>query len=134
MRDSAKRNTPVCCWIRKLLKRGLQPEMRVNAVCLTSRWQELERDVISQYRAYGARLLNIADGGDEPFCSRDVRAANGKLTAKKIHSDPDRKRLWELKRNMGELLRKGYVKEETKLKMRWLAANYPKEFGRWGSV
>ncbi len=43
-------------------------------------WQSVERLAISDARASGVRLLNVADGGDEPYCSKEVRAANARVT------------------------------------------------------
>jgi len=74
LRDSSRRNTPVYCWMRSL---GKPPHAIVEAVAIGPDWQSLEKQVITQYKADGARLLNVAEGGDEPFCSREVRHRNG---------------------------------------------------------
>jgi hypothetical protein len=98
MRDSLRRNTPVYCWIKKLLDAQSRPVMRVME--WTSDWQEAEKRLIAEYRIAGARLLNLADGGNEPACSRHVRASNGVKVARGRDKD-----VWALTRRMGELLR-----------------------------
>jgi hypothetical protein len=81
LRDSIRRDTPVYRWVRKLA--ALDQEPRVcTLVRLTGDWRQVERDVISEHRAMGCRLLNVADGGDEPYCPVEVRRANAlKVTA-----------------------------------------------------
>jgi len=67
------RKTPLYDWIRK---HG-QPELRVvEANC--KNWQEAERRHIREAREAGLPLLNVADGGDEPFCPKNVRSAHGR--------------------------------------------------------
>lgn len=64
--------TPVHAWINE---HGC-PEMRViERDCLD--WREAERRLIAQARSRGDFLLNLAAGGDEPFCSPEVRRQNG---------------------------------------------------------
>jgi hypothetical protein len=76
MRDASRRNTPVYCWIRKV------GEPVVSVIVADSiDWRADERRLIAEARARGDRLLNIADGGDEPFCSPAQRAINGKQIA-----------------------------------------------------
>jgi hypothetical protein len=86
IRDARRRNSPVHCWIRKLAGVGLTPEMRVLEA-VEGDWREVERRLIAEYRAAG-KLLNVADGGDEPMCPPDVRAANARQLNAKRASDP----------------------------------------------
>ena len=73
MRDARRRRTPLYDWINK---HG-RPAMRViEADC--EDWKASERRLIAEARARGDKLLNIADGGDEPFCPPEVRSANGR--------------------------------------------------------
>ena len=129
LRDSLRKQTPVYRWMRKL---GQAPEMRV--LMLAWDWRGAERQLIAQARADGERLLNIADGGDEPFCSTEQRAKNGKANAAAIHSDAKRKRFWSLLQRLGVGLNKGYVSEETKAKMRAAAARRPDLFAQWTAI
>jgi len=73
IRDSLKKNTPLYAWMRK---HGV-PEMRVlEANCVD--WKEAERRLIREARERGDKLLNVADGGDQPFCPVEVRRENGR--------------------------------------------------------
>lgn len=112
MRDSVRRNTPLYSWIRK----NGRPEMRILE--RPDDWREAERRLIAEARQRGDRLLNLADGGDEPFCSTEVRAQNGRNNAKAIHSDAKRKLLWSLKQKLAVLVKAGAVSQQTLEKMR----------------
>ena len=143
MRDSRCRKTPIYDWIRKHGK----PDMRIlESDC--EDWKASERKLIEQARKRGDRLLNVADGGDEPACSLETRKANGArlqshpntiaqrsangfAVSRKLHADPKAKRVWELKRAIGTALRAGYLTECTKAKLRWAGWNAPHIFGDW---
>jgi hypothetical protein len=109
LRDSRRRNTPVYCWFRKLAAEGKVPKLIVLDVVTEGPWEAVERRRIAEYRASGARLLNLADGGDQPFCSTEQRAANGRATGRanvaSLHNDPAKRRIWELKKGMGSALK-----------------------------
>lgn len=94
--DSKKRNTPVYCWIRKLASAGLSPIMEVLE--FSSNWEASEKLLISKYRIT-CNLLNVADGGNEPKCTKETRASNGLANAKK--RDP---LLWAASRKLGSML------------------------------
>ncbi len=129
MRDSRRRDTPVYRWIRK--------HGRPNLVILVdgcADWKADESRMIAEARARGDRLLNVADGGDEPLCSTEVRAANGRKVAALRVSTPDKKRLYELKRSLGQSLKDGFVSDVTRGKMRELAKLHPHMFGCWTNV
>jgi hypothetical protein len=129
MRDSLRRDTPVYRWIRK---NGIPGLVVLHADC--DDWEAKEIEEIATYRAAGARLLNVAHGGDEPFCPPEVRAANGAANAKLRVSTPEKKRFYELRRNLGQALKQGYVAERTKVKMRAAAAKYPHLFSEWALI
>lgn len=78
LRDAKRRKTPVYAWIRKLEKIGQRPGLTVLEIC--DDWQSAEQRLIADHRAAGARLLNVADGGDEPFCSCEQRRTLGRKT------------------------------------------------------
>src|SRR5690606_2909846 len=61
-------------------------------------------NIINEFNKCGHKLLNVASGGDEPYCSKEVRAENGKKVARLIHDDPKRKRLWYLKQQLSKSL------------------------------
>lgn len=79
MRDALRRNTPLYAWIKK---HG-EPEMRVLESDCTD-WREAERRLIAEARARGDKLLNLADGGDQPFCPPETRKRNGRESIKRF--------------------------------------------------
>lgn len=101
LRDANSRKTPLYSWIRSLSKSGLVPVVRVLEVA--DNWQAKEKELIALHRASGARLLNVAEGGDEPFCSKETRAANGKANAAKREADPVLRELHRFFRDAGEI-------------------------------
>lgn len=74
LRDVNRRMTPLYGWMRSLVKAGLVPCVRVLAV--SDDWQAKEKELIAKHREEGFRLLNLADGGDEPLCSAETRKKN----------------------------------------------------------
>ncbi len=133
IRDSRRRNTPVYCWIRSLMKTNNLPELIVLEVVEDSVWEDAERRLIAQHRANG-RVLNVADGGDEPYCSKETRAQNGRKNAKLRTDTPEKEWLFHTKRDLGKLLSGGYVKESTKAKLRLAAFKRPDLFGEWAYI
>lgn len=133
-RDCRRRNTPVYCWIRSLLDQGFSPTIKLLKVVDEAEWTHSERELIFFHRAAGTRLLNLADGGDEPYCTPEIRAANGRKTAAAIHSDPKRKRLWHLKQRLSHALSQGHCSESTREKMRECARKRPDLFGCWANI
>jgi len=126
-------NTPKVNWVQKCVKSGKPPKLQVLAWVLPHAWPIAERQLIAEHRAKG-RMLNVADGGDEPHCPTEVRAANGRQTAASIHSDPVRRRMWEIKRSLGDGLKRGHVSESAKAKMRAAAVRHPQYFGAWAGI
>lgn len=106
MRDMKRRHGPLQNWLRK---HGI-PEMRV-LISDSADWRNDEKMLIAEARTRGEKLLNVAEGGDEPYCPIEVRAANGAAIAKAIHSDAKRRRFWELKRSLGEAVRRGFASQ-----------------------
>lgn len=79
MRDVLRKKTPLYNWINK---NGF-PEMRVIEENCAD-WREAEIRLIREARERGEKLLNVADGGDQPYCSKEVRAANGRRTLRRL--------------------------------------------------
>jgi len=104
IRDSRRRNTPVYCWIRKLTSQNLVPTIKVIAITTDEDWKAIEVKLILKHKKLGCNLLNVAEGGDEPFCSLEQRQKNGRTVANMIHSDPERKKIWALKKKMSDAL------------------------------
>lgn len=88
--DAKRKKSPLYSWVRKLKANGKIPAVKVLSLCEAGSWQNEERRLIEQHRSTGDRLLNVADGGDEPYCSPAVRAKNGARSARKrnktVHS------------------------------------------------
>lgn len=112
IRDSRRRDTPVYRWIKKLTGLGFVPGLEIIGR-VESNWQELEIQKIDEAKAKGARLLNVAKGGDEPFCPAHIRAENGRKNAATRNH-----RMWSLMRGLGQALKAGWVSKETKDKIR----------------
>lgn len=134
IRDAQRRKTPVYSWISKLISDGLCPEMRVICVCPSGDWQAREKEEIASARERGERLLNLADGGDEPYCPAEVRAKNGRKVAKMRVATDYKSRVYVLKREMGRLLKEGSVSEKNKQKLRLAAQKAPHLFGCYAGI
>lgn len=91
-----RRKYPLYCWINSLQAKGLSPYYSI--LLTTDNWEFEERRLITEYRQSGVKLLNIADGGEEPKCSKETRQANGRKVSAAIQADPQRKRLHDLKK------------------------------------
>jgi hypothetical protein len=132
LREYRRSKTPVYAWIGKLVRKGLSPEMRVLETA--DDWREAERRLIADARARGVRILNVADGGDEPGCSLETRQANGRRLVERIRTDEHFRRMWHLKRELTTLLRDGLVRNSTRAKLRDLAELRPDLYGQWASI
>lgn len=134
IRDAPIRNTPVYGWIRRLLAEGKSPLLKIIEVCEDDIWQSRERKYIAIERLHNIHLLNVASGGNEPFCPTETRAANGRKTAKERTRTLRNAKIYRLKRNIGRALRSGYVSEKAKDKLRLAAAIAPNLFGKWACL
>lgn len=128
MRDSKRRNTPLYAWIRK---HGL-PKM-VVLIHNCDNWKDAEIKAISDARASGANLLNLARGGDEPMCPKHIRAENGRNTVALRTSSPRKAKIYQLKRDLGQCIKKG-ISHELKAKIRAAAITHPDFFSQWASI
>jgi len=96
MREAKRRDYPVYRWINK---HG-RPELRILSENCAD-WRIEERRLIAEARARGEKLLNVADGGDEPFCSPEVRVSNAKKMA--AHPNTQKQRRINGKKTFGRL-------------------------------
>lgn len=147
-RDSAKRfvghlrevrrRSPLYDWIWKLRASGLVPVLTVLETCAEADWKERERFHIADGRARGLRLLSLADGGDQPYCSPEVLKANGKKNAARMLEARTEtefaKRMWLAKKQIAVGLKKGWVSEGAKAKLRLAAAKRPDLFGEYARI
>ena len=137
LRDSATRNTPLYAWVRKLTAKNKLPRMDVLRVVDASEWEEAEREAIACYRIAGG-LLNLADGGAGPSCSKAVRAANGRENSRLREADPVKKHIWNIKRRLGAYYADNTLTpaQRTRLttSMRNAARLHPQHFGAWAGL
>jgi hypothetical protein len=100
--EKRRNHYPLYRWINKLKEQGKKPIL--NVILKTTDWRKEEINQIKIHKAMGFNLLNVSEGGDEPFCSKETRAINGRNNARKIHSNEKSKRIWYLKKRLGETL------------------------------
>jgi hypothetical protein len=134
LRDARRRDTPLYRWIRELLVEGRVPGVIVLNSGSEGTWKAREREAIADARANGTDLLNVADGGDQPFCSYEVRSENGRRVASLRTRTPRQARIYALKRNLGQALKRGILSESNKTKMRLAAQKAPHIFGEWARI
>jgi hypothetical protein len=122
-----RRTTPLYQWIKELRDLNLTPILKV--VLIVDDWQSAEQSEISKAISVGVNLLNVAKGGNEPYCSNEVRAMNA-INNTKLRTSREFKLItYNLKRQLGMLLKQGYVRESTKVKLRLAAKLKPQLFG-----
>lgn len=123
-----RKRTPLYLWIKGLLKEGTKPKLSV--LYKTKNWVKDEKKEIKSYREKYPNLLNIAEGGNEPFCPKEVRQENGRKNAYKVHhTDPLIKEIWSLKKELCLYLKNDWLKQETKGRLFKIAMEAPKTFG-----
>ena len=121
-------------WINKLRSIGLIPIMRVIREINKCDWKAIEIEEIAAARAAGMKLLNVADGGDQPFCSKEIRAENGRRNAIARVNTPIKAMAFDLKRKIGMMLVRGELKDRHIEKMRIAAHKCPELFGAWAAL
>lgn len=129
-----RRRTPLYDWIKSLRQRDLMPAMRILSRVPESEWMAEEKRLIFESRLTTNGLLNLADGGDQPKCPTEIRAANGKATSKRIHEDPFLHKIWMYKRAVGSALRYGHLRNHLRAKLRLAAKKAPHLFGEWANI
>lgn len=117
-RDARRRVTPVYSWINKLAKKHLKPVLIVLEDA--ENWEVAEKEWIADARINKCRLLNLADGGNQPKSNLEARRRAAKtMNAKRPHNVMIALRLFEsgyasAKKHWGEcseaaLLSKGRI-------------------------
>lgn len=132
--NAKTRRTPVALWMKDLLVHGYHPRIVVLHECHHENWAEWEIDYITRYRASGCDLLNLAPGGEQPYCDYETRAKNGRANAIKRDSTPFKKRVNFLKRNIGMALKRGHLPPAYKHVLRHVARRRPDLFGIWANL
>ncbi len=79
--ESRKHKHRRACWVRSLLRRGLQPQMEVVDEVPRAYWQALEAAYIAFYRELGYRLTNSTPGGDGTGAGKSHPSTGRKWTA-----------------------------------------------------
>lgn len=101
LRQRADQNmTPVREWVAGLALDGVKPVMSVVEWCGEHEWKCREVEQIKAYRDAGNDLLNVARGGNEPFCSIETRRENGRRS-----KDHPEKWLFVMLRKMHQAVR-----------------------------
>lgn len=134
LREINRRKTPLYAWMGKMRDMGLTPTVRIAHVTDTEGWKGHEKQAIAKARKHGTRLLNVAEGGDEPYCSPEQRSANAKKMNDRIKDDPLVYFIRHAKRTIAKALREGRVSDQRKEQMRECARKRPDLFGSWASV
>ncbi len=133
MRET-RRRSPLYDWMGKLQGEGKVPKMIILEVCDETEWELIERKRIFENRLLGTRLLNLADGGDQPKTTREQLSKNAVALNERLRNDPVASKIRTIKRMLSSALKKGYVLESTREKMREAARKNPKMFGQWASI
>lgn len=132
IRDMWRRDYPVYMWMRKLSRDGRAP--RIEIIESAEDWKAAESRLIAHHRAAGARLLNLADGGDQPLCTDEQRKINGDKLTKILSQDKRVAAFRRAKMALGHALRQGYANNATRQGMRLLAIKVPHIFGCWANI
>lgn len=102
--DMKRRDYPVYMWLRKLIANNKKPVLVIVETAPADAWQDAEKRIIAKHRESG-RLLNIADGGDEPHCSKQQRAENGRNAAIARTSTPEKAKVQAMKHKGNSIVR-----------------------------
>lgn len=130
IRDAFRKSLPVNNWVAKRLLQGLGFDAKVLELCSLQNWQEREKHWIAFHRSSDF-LLNVAEGGAAPFCSQKQRRENALLATQERSKTPLQKRVWEIKREIGQMNKKGILTDELKANLHLAAQKAPAIFGAW---
>lgn len=144
LKDCHTRNTPVYHWIRSLLKKNAVPVIKVLEVADESTWVDAEIRLIAKFRASG-RLLNLAEGGNEPYQTVEQRKKNALLmNALLMNRTEKEKALHQAKRRIASLYAEAKkdgktsgdwsLAERMRLKMVELSESRPLLFRNWSDL
>jgi len=143
IRDARRRRTPVYLWLRRLHAEGKAPILEIIETCPPADWPARERHWIETYRQReDGLMLNRAEGGDEPYCPPEVRAANAAGLNARLRADPKLQRLRLLKAKMMMYLREcreSAAAEPERLerhleRLRRLGRARPHVCGEWANI
>lgn len=96
-------NSPICAWIRKVMKNSLKPIIEIKEFCNEKNWEKREIYWIKFYRKKYDNLTNISDGGITPLKNRKFREfCQSKRKFKNVHK-------YDLKGNYIKSYKNAYV-------------------------
>lgn len=127
--DMYRRDYPVYRWMRKLKEDGLCPELII--VGWFEDWVSAEQRLIEVLRARGCNLLNVAPGGDQPYCSNETRSQNGKNLCSHLRENPELMRLRSLKARLVKLASEGSMTSKALNKILDAGKKHPDLLGSW---
>ena len=137
-KSNRRSHYPVYQWINRLSINGLLPNLVVLASSVSDDWKHLEIAMISQLRQeIGKRLLNVANGGDQPSCSDEQRKLNAVKMNATLNTRDDRlKRITYLKQRIAYYINHINDMSPTKAesflsKLRYAGAKRPDIFGEY---
>jgi len=79
-------NSPIHCWIRKLLDLNLKPSISIQEICNQDNWEEREKYWIQYYREKYENITNVSDGGITPLKNPDYqKIVYSKKTFKEVY-------------------------------------------------
>jgi hypothetical protein len=122
--EAKHHDRPVHRWIRE---HGAPVLIILERDC--GDWERSERAWIAKAKEAGANLLNVAEGGAMPWCSRKQRAANGRKSAQTRNSEA-----WRFNRDFAHAHRRGELSLRIYAKLRELAAIDPTNYGMWANI
>lgn len=145
MREIGRRKFPLYAW---LAKHGRPTMLVLESSC--EDWRLSEREWIAAARFAGVPLLNLADGGDEPLCTREQRQANARKTIakgygftseqakrfasatnEKMRNDPKAREIREMKRYFAAHIKTYGFTPKRLAKLFYCAQRAPHIFGSW---
>lgn len=106
----------------------------MEVVGVAENWMEAERSLIGVLRAKGVALLNVAPGGNQPYCPLETAKENGRALARKLSSDRSLERVRSLNQAISGGLKSGLISNSARAKLRRAAAIRPDLFGKWATL
>lgn len=82
-------------WVRQLQGEGLRPQTSILEEGDGEGWAAAEQHWIAHFRQAGARLTNIADGGEAPFGCKRSEATKAKMREIGKTRDPEKMRRFQ---------------------------------------
>ncbi len=88
-----KKNTHVLNWVRKLLRNGEKPKLKVLEEVSINNWQEAEVRWIDACRNLGIDLVNTTEGGRAPVATEETRRKISESKKGRHHSEETKRKI-----------------------------------------